>query len=196
MKSSHILRATAVLTICLLSMFVAAAQRNSKTQSRGIPPGPCHQNPRLCLQQINTQLGNLRAYVIHVKPGNKVEFNPQPDPPGAPPIYRNTLQAFRSLQAELSDLSSNSAEIAGLKGSPEKRGVVERAVTDAQGNVVSLGQSSDRRSSANALNSLITSLQHLETALIEPGQATPRPRTQTHGCGPGTIIVIVCPVPF
>src|SRR5437588_2417591 len=139
-KSRHILRATAALTICLLSVFVAAAQRKSKAQGRSIPPGPCHQNTRVCLQQMNAQLGNLRAYMVHLKPGEKVEFNPQPDPPGAPPIYQNAIRAYRGLLAEISDLSSNSAEIAGLKGSPEKLRVAERAITDAQNNVASLGQ--------------------------------------------------------
>ena len=60
MKSRNILRATAVLTICLLSTFVATAQRKSKAQGRTIPPGPCHQNTRVCVQNMNKQINDLR----------------------------------------------------------------------------------------------------------------------------------------
>src|SRR5436305_1330644 len=83
MKSRFALMTIAALALCLSLAFTASAQKVRKAQS-SIPPGPCHQNTKLCIQQMNAQISRLRAYVAHVKPGDTVKFSPQPDPPGDP----------------------------------------------------------------------------------------------------------------
>ena len=123
MKNRCTLRATAVLTICLLSVFVAAAQRKSKAQGGSIPPGPCHQNTNVCVRNMNSQISLIRAYASHLKPGDKVTFNPQPDPPGEPAFHRAN-EAYRRLEAEVSDLAGWSSETPNLKS--------RAAISDAQ----------------------------------------------------------------
>lgn len=108
MKSRYVLCAIAILSFCLSSAFTATAQKERKTQT-AFPPGPCRQNTRACFQRINTQIGQLRAYVRHAKPGSEVTFNPQPDPPGDPdPWYRRAHEAYITLHQEFADLSESS----------------------------------------------------------------------------------------
>jgi hypothetical protein len=117
---------------------------------------------------MNQQIGLLRAYVQHMKPGEKVIFNPQPDPPGMPASYRNAIQAYRGLTAELSDLSSNSSEIAGLKGSPEKLRSAQSAIGEAQTRLEALGNppiGDSHASTSRALNSLGASVQRLSKTI-------------------------------
>jgi hypothetical protein len=105
MKSKVLLRTLAVLTICLSSAFVAAAQ--SKTKS--FPPGPCRQGTKVCVQNMNKQISLIRAYVQRLKPGDTVAFNPQPDPPGDPdPGFRRANQAYITLRGQFADLSESS----------------------------------------------------------------------------------------
>jgi len=54
-------------------------------------------------------------------------------------MYRNAIQAYRSLLSEFSDLSSNSSEIAGLKGSPGKLSTAQDAIREAQAKLEGLG---------------------------------------------------------
>ena len=97
-----------MLAICLLSAFVAAAQRQPK-EAKSFPPGPCHQGTKVCVQNVNRQISLIRAYVQRLKPGDKVAFNPQPDPPGNPdPWYRRAHQAYITLRVEFADLSESS----------------------------------------------------------------------------------------
>ena len=162
MKSRYILRGITILAICIAMQFVAVAQRGSNSQA--FPPGPCHQNTRVCIQSMNRQISLLRSYVQHLKPGEKVIFNPQPDPPGIPPSYRNAIQAYRSLLAELSDLSSNSSEIAGVKSSPEKTSSAQNAIREAQTKLEALGNppvGDSHAATDHALRSLGTSVQRL-----------------------------------
>ena len=156
MKNRCTLRATAVLTICLLSVFVAAAQRKSKAQGRSIPPGPCHQNTNVCVRNMNSQISLIRAYAGQLKPGDKVTFNPQPDPPGEP-AFRRANEAYRRLEAEVSDLAGWSSETPNLKS--------RAAISDAQEKFGRLGQASDRASIYLALNSLSSSVQRLSKTL-------------------------------
>jgi hypothetical protein len=108
MKSRVLLRATALLTICLLWAFVAAAQTKIK-EGKSFPPGPCRQGTKVCVQNMNKQISLIRAYVQRLKPGDKVAFNPQPDPPGDPnPWARRAHQAYLTLRGEFADLSESS----------------------------------------------------------------------------------------
>lgn len=108
MKSRVLLRTLAVLTICLLSAFFAAAQ-SKPTEGKSFPPGPCRQGTKVCVQNMNKQISLIRAYVQRLKPGDKVAFNPQPDPPGDPdPWFRRAHQAYITLRGEFADLSESS----------------------------------------------------------------------------------------
>jgi hypothetical protein len=159
MKSGYILRAITILTMCLALALVGVAQRRSKAQGRAFPPGPsvpCRQNTRVCVKEMNTQISQLRAYARGLKPGDKVAFNPQPDPPGDP-AFRRANEAYRALQAEFSDLSGWSSETPNLKS--------RAAISDAQQKFGRLGQASDRASIYLALNSLSSSVQRLSRAL-------------------------------
>src|ERR1043165_5346465 len=99
MKSKYILRAVALLMFCLSLAFAASAQRVEK--AHGLGPNPCHESNRTCLQEINKKISQVRAYVKHVKPGDPVEFNPQPDPPGDPdPWYLEGRAAYKGLQED------------------------------------------------------------------------------------------------
>jgi hypothetical protein len=154
MNTRFTLKATAALALCLSLPLAARAG----DKQRGFPPGPCHQNARLCLQQMNTQIGRLRAYVRRHKPGEAFTFNPQPDPPGIPPLYRQANEAYRSLLAEFADLSDN-AEIAGLNSAPSRA-----AIGDAQDKLRSLAglPAGDSRAAASqALDALSASVQRL-----------------------------------
>ena len=141
-----------VFTICLLLASVAAAQHKSKTQRRMIPPGPCHLDTNACVRNMNAQINLIRAYANHLKPGDKVTFNPQPDPPGDP-AFRRANEAYRALEAEVSDLGGWSSETPNLKSRP--------TISDAQEKVGRLGQASDRASIYLALNSLSASVHKL-----------------------------------
>lgn len=167
MKSKNILRVIAILSVSFTMVVVTVGQRRSRNQG-AYPPGPCHQNTRVCVQNMNRQVSLLRSYVQHLKPGEKVIFNPQPDPPGIPASYRNAIQAYRSLLAEFSDLSSNSAEIAGLRGSPEKLRTAQSAIGEAQTKLEALGNPpvGDSHASTNqALTSLGASVQRLSKTI-------------------------------
>lgn len=153
MKSRYVLRA--VILAMFLSLVVSAAgQRRAKMQG-AYPPGPCRQNPRVCVQNMNRQIGLMRAYVGHLKPGEKVIFNPQPDPPGKP--AQQAMQAYRSLQVELSDLAGWSSE------NPTEKS--HAAISDAQEKFGSLGRASERNSANTALSSLSSSVQRLSRVL-------------------------------
>lgn len=108
MNSRFLLRTLSVLTILVLSAFFAAAQSETK-EGKSFPPGPCRQGTKVCMQNINKQISLIRAYVQRLKPGDKVAFNPQPDPPGNPdPGYRRANQAYITLRGEFADLSESS----------------------------------------------------------------------------------------
>jgi hypothetical protein len=165
-KSRFTLLTIAALAFCLSLPLAADAQRVKRSQAQAFPPGPCRQNTRLCLRQMNAQISQLRAYVAHVKPGDPVKFNPQPDPPGDPdPWYRRASEAYRSLQAEFADLSS---EIPNLRLSPEKLNAGRNAVGGAQEQLSRLGQVSDRNSANATLNELSASVRRLSDSLHTP----------------------------
>src|SRR3954467_2411525 len=139
MKSKYTLRAIALLAICLSFFFTASAQRVEKAHMLG--PNPCHEGTKLCLQEINKKISQVRAYVKHVKPGDPVEFNPQPDPPGDPdPWYRQGLEAYKSLQREFSDLAEGNPSGRGKAAwSQEQMSVWKSGVGEAQERLNRLG---------------------------------------------------------
>jgi hypothetical protein len=139
MRNIYFQRMLAAIVMGLLMALATIAQSN-KIKSKSFPPGPCHQNLRVCVANMQAQLNTVRAYVQRLKPGDKVSFNPQPDPPGDPdPWYRQARQAFGMLQEEIEDLSKYPPS--------EKVG----AVNDAQEKLGRLGQASDRTSARAAL---------------------------------------------
>src|SRR5882672_264314 len=104
MKNNYLLRTITTLALSVSTTFTVSAQ-STRLKSK-FPPGPCHQNVKQCVSNMQSQLSTVRAYVQRVKPGDKVSFNPQPDPPGDPtPWYRQARIAFGLLQEEIADLT-------------------------------------------------------------------------------------------
>ena len=163
MKSRYVLRLTAMLIICLSSAFVSVAQRNQKAQERAIPPGPCRENTRLCLQRMRAQINVLRAYTNRLRPGDKVSFNPQPDPPGSPdPWFRRANEAYIILQKEFADLSASSPwGQSQWTWSQADMDAWKNNLSEAQGKLDSLGQASDSNSANLALNQLSAATERL-----------------------------------
>jgi|GraSoiStandDraft_24_1057298.scaffolds.fasta_scaffold604508_1 hypothetical protein len=164
MKSKYTLRAIALLAICLSFFFTASAQRVEKAHMLG--PNPCHEGTKLCLQEINKKISQVRAYVKHVKPGDPVEFNPQPDPPGDPdPWYRQGREAYKSLQENFASLSESSPwGHAKWTWSESQISAWKNSVSDAQAklNNLALPAFGRNRASINqTLNSLSASVQRL-----------------------------------
>jgi hypothetical protein len=169
MKSRVLLRTLAVLTICLLSTFVAAAQSNTK-EGKSFPPGPCHQGTKVCVQNMNKQISLIRAYVQRLKPGDKVAFNPQPDPPGDPdPWFRRAHQAYITLRGDFADLSESSPWGRSKRAwSQEQIGGWKSTVSDAPDklNGLSLPAFGRTRDSAKeTLDSLSASVRQLSKVL-------------------------------
>ncbi len=71
MRSNYLLRAITALTMCLSSPFLVAAQRDGQPK---VTLAPCHDHLRLCLREMNSQIGLLRAYVRRLKPGDTVTW--------------------------------------------------------------------------------------------------------------------------
>ena len=153
MRYKHIWKAIAILAVTLSFITLAHGQTQPPRNSK-----PCHENPRPCLTQMKSQLSLVRAYVKRVKPGDKVTFNPQPDPPGEP-NYRRAMQAYRNLQEEISDLST-------YPPGPCKAGECRSAIDDAQAKFDRLGQVSDRNSASSALTALSINFARLSRAFI------------------------------
>jgi hypothetical protein len=172
MKSRYILRAIAIPAFCLLSAFTVSAQKTAKVQA-ALPPGPCRRNAKVCFQRINAQLGQLRAYVRHAKPGSEVTFNPQPDPPGDPdPWYRRAHEAYITLHQEFADLSESSPwGRSKWTWSQEQIHEWQSTVSDAQDklNNLSLPAFGRNRASINeTLDALSTSARRLSDSLATP----------------------------
>jgi hypothetical protein len=159
LKRSWLLRIIALSLIALSSVAVAFAQGGPNRQ----PQATCQDNVKLCFQQINQQISQARAYVRHVKPGDPVKFNPQPDPPGDPdPWYRNGLAAYKRLQGEFAALSESSPwGRSQWTWSQNKIEAWRKTVSEAQRKLEGLAQSSDRRAANVALNDLSASVQRL-----------------------------------
>src|SRR5258708_981425 len=101
MKSKYLLQAVLAIGLSLFAALVGVAQSEQR-ESKNFPPGPCHQNVKACAANMQLQLNRVAAYVKRLKPGDKVSFNPQPDPPGDPnPWYRPAREAFGLLQEEV-----------------------------------------------------------------------------------------------
>lgn len=169
MKSKYIFRATTVLTIGLLSTFAASAQ-SKPTETKSFPPGPCHLGTKACVQNMNKQISLIRAYVQRLKPGDKVAFNPQPDPPGNPdPGFRRAHQAYITLRGEFADLSESSPwGRSKWTWSQEQISGWKSTVSDAQDklNGLSLPAFGRTRDSAKeTLDSLSASVRQLSNSL-------------------------------
>lgn len=162
-KRGWLLRVVVLSLIALLS--VAATVARPESPARLMQNG-CS-NVKLCLQQINKKISQVRAYVRHVKPGDPVKFNPQPDPPGDPdPWYRQGLEAYKSLQAEIPNLSESSPwGRYKWTWSQEKIKSWQSTASEAQDILSRLGQATDRNAANTALNNLSASVQRLSKML-------------------------------
>jgi hypothetical protein len=172
MKNSFLMRTLLVLTILLLSAFFAAAQ-SKPIEGKSYPPGPCHQGTKVCVQNMNKQISLMRAYVQRLKPGDKVAFNPQPDPPGNPdPGYRRAHQAYITLRGAFADLSESSPwGRSKWTWSQEQIQGWHHTISDAQDKLNSLtlpafGRTPD--SINETLDSLSASVRQLSNALATP----------------------------
>jgi uncharacterized protein YukE len=157
------LRVVALSLIVLSSVAVTVARPNSPTR----PALSGCTDTKVCLQQIKEKISQLRAYVRHVKPGDPVKFNPQPDPPGDPdPWYRQGLEAYKSLQAEIPNLSESSPwGRYKWSWSQEKIKTWQSTASEAQDILSRLGQATDRNAANTALNNLSASVQRLSKML-------------------------------
>lgn len=161
MKSINTMRIFATLMIALSLQLAAAGQSTPRSIARAIPPVPCHDNTKLCIQRMRSQLSSLRAYVSRLRPGDKVEFNPQPDPPGSPdPWYRRAVQAFRSLQEEFADLSK-------YPSGPCKVGKCQDAIKNAQAKFGGVSQATNASSANAALAAMKPCIDQLSRVLIK-----------------------------
>jgi hypothetical protein len=163
MKSKYTLRAIALLAICLSLFLTVSAQRVEKAHGQ---VNPCHEGTKFCLQEINKKISQVRAYVQHVKPGDPVEFNPQPDPPGDPdPWYRQGREAYKSLQESFASLSESSPwGHAKWTWSQSQIGAWKNTISDAQAKLNNLSSPAfgrNRASIKQTLNSLSASVQRL-----------------------------------
>jgi hypothetical protein len=169
MKGKYLLPIMAMLMIALSLEFVAVGQIAPKAKPRADTPGPC-QNTKLCIQKMNAQLSILRAYVTRVKPGDHVTFSLPTGQSGAPNAsYRRALQAYRSLEEEISDLSK-------YPPGPYKSVECRNAIRNAQTKFDRIGQSTDRNSADTALAAMKPCIDQLSKVLLVPhldqGRAT------------------------
>jgi hypothetical protein len=150
MKNNYLVRIIAALAITLSAGLVAIAQprqsapppkRASKAAEVEAAP-PCSQNLQACLQRMNSQINLMRAYVAHLKPGDTVKWNPQPDPPTPDPWLVRASKAFQNLRNEFAELS--------VTQPPCKTDVCHNAISDAQDKLINLNEPSINISSAKA----------------------------------------------
>lgn len=153
-----------LLSLVLLSLPIVTLARPERP-GRAMLDGCA--DVKVCLQQIIKKISGLRAYVRHVKPGDPVEFNPQPDPPGDPdPWYRQGLEAYKSLQREFSDLAESSPwGRAKWTWSENQISAWKKTVGEAQERLGRLGHSSDRNAANMTLNDLSVAVQRLSRML-------------------------------
>jgi hypothetical protein len=163
MKSLYALRAVLVLAFCLSSSVAASAQGGPSSP----PRQTCQDNVRQCLQEMRGRISLLRAYVRRLKPGDPVEFNPQPDPPGSPdPWFRRANDAYAGLRAEIAGLSESSpwGQYKWTWSEEQKQGW-RNAVGDASARLERVGHSPNRAAFSSALGELAGSVQRLQNDL-------------------------------
>jgi hypothetical protein len=158
MKLSSSLRLILIGAILIALPIVASAHAGSNR-----PWNDCHTEPQGCLHKMLAQIKQIRVYLVaHVKPGDPVEFNPQPDPPGDPdPWYRKANEAYFGLTQEFADFTSHQAEIPLLKPTSQRRAAFESAVGDAQTQLTRLGQRSDRQGATSSVTALTASINRI-----------------------------------
>ena len=124
------------------------------------PGGDCHVSPRGCTNKMKFQIKQIHAYLVaHVGPGDPVEFNPQPDPPGDPePWYRKANEAYFGLTTEFADLAEHEADTPLNRPNEQRRAAFRTAVGEARSQLARLGQRSDRKTAAGTLSSLADSV--------------------------------------
>jgi hypothetical protein len=162
MKRGWLLRVVALSLMVLSTVAVTVARPES---SRRAMLSGCT-DAKVCLAQILKKISQVRAYVKHVKPGDPVEFNPQPDPPGDPdPWYRQGREAYKSLQEDFASLSESSPWGRGKwTWSQSQISSWKSTISDAQAklNNLALPAFGRNRASINqTLNSLSASVQRL-----------------------------------
>ncbi|MEP6946707.1 MAG: hypothetical protein ABJA02_12380 [Acidobacteriota bacterium] len=139
-----------LLTILVATPLLAVLAYGQKPP-RAAPPNdnkPCHEYTHLCSVRIKKNYAALEVYVRHLKPGAKVGFNPQPDPPGDPsPLNRTAMDAFQRLQIDFYDLSK-------YPPGPCKDGACHEAIDGANRQFGMLGSASDPRSATAAIADL------------------------------------------
>jgi hypothetical protein len=163
LKRSWLLRIIALSLVLLSSVAVTIARPANSTRAM---MNTCP-DVSVCLRQIQQKISRLRAYVRHVKPGDPVKFNPQPDPPGDPdPWYRQGIAAYKSLQEQLASLSESSPW--GRSKWTWSQGQMDgwkSHLTEAQGKLNSLAQATDRNAATPLLDQLSASVQRLQNDL-------------------------------
>ena len=157
MRPKRVFALTTTLVITLSFVALGHGQTRPARNQKS-----CHENTRLCVKHMKSQLNLVAAYVMRVKPGDKIAFNPQPDPPGDPdPWYRRAREAYRSLHQEIADLSN-------YPPGPCKAGECRKAIDDAQLKFGRLGQASDRNSANEALAAMKPCISRLSQVLPGP----------------------------
>ena len=148
-----------IATMAVAFSFLTLAHGHSRPPHN---PKTCHDNPRLCLTQMKLQISQLRAYVTRVKPGDPVTFSLSTGQSGAPNAnYRRALQAYRSLQEEISDFSR-------IPPGPCKSVECRAAISDVQTKFDRIGQATDRNSADMALAAMKPCIEQLSRVLLVP----------------------------
>jgi hypothetical protein len=161
----RLLQNAGVLTITLMSFAFVSAQAPPKAAPRNSTK-PCHEDTHLCSTRVKKDFAAIDAYVKHLKPGAKVGFNPQPDPPGDPsPLYRTAMNAYQRLQYDLYDLSN-------FPPGPCRIGACHDAIDGANNQFGMLGNATDQRSASSTISELKFDIERLARSLasMRPGQ--------------------------
>jgi hypothetical protein len=145
-----------IVRIALISAVLIALPLVASAKTKPAGPGDCHNDPGGCIHRMQVQLKQIKVYLVaHVKPGDPVEFNPQPDPPGDPdPWYRKANEGYAALTQEVADLAGNQTEVKLTRSTPQRREAFGTAVRDAQTQLTRLGQRLNKREANTAFGLL------------------------------------------
>lgn len=165
MIRKHLIKLITILAAMPLLAVLAFGQAPPKAAPRNNDK-PCHEDTHLCSTRVKNDFAAVEAYVKHLKPGAKVGFNPQPDPPGDPgPAYRTAMSAYQRLQYDLYDLSK-------YPPGPCKQGACHDSIDRANTQFGMLGNTSDRGSANSAIGRLKFDIERLSSSLAStrPGK--------------------------
>jgi hypothetical protein len=156
MRKGYLIKAVAALAICASAASLAGAWGVPAAHAAAMQSDPCRQGEKPCIRLLQDKIAKLRAYVVHVKPGDPVEFTTQPNPRGDH-LQGAAVDGYRHLREELDNLKEWGASQSNFKFVPDIVGAQER-LTD-------LSRAPNRRAALAALNALSRSVERLQNDL-------------------------------